>query len=108
MANQKQPNVTPDQEAQIGAALENLSVPDLESARRELDAYIAHRKAAAAPKGAQQAPFNFKNFLANFLKVVQVVWPVIGPLIGAAPGGTAPAAQATTKPPAAPKPPSRT
>jgi hypothetical protein len=65
--------------------LDKMSDEDIEAAADELHAFVAHRRAAAKP-GAQQAPFNAANFFKNFLKIVQAVYPVIAPLIGAQQG----------------------
>lgn len=74
-------------EAKLAEALDTLTTTEIRNAADALNAYASHRE-AFVPPGVQQAPFNWQKFVENVGKVfgaVQKIWPIVAPLIGAAP-----------------------
>lgn len=71
----------------IMSLLDKMSDEQIEAAADELHAFVAHRR-STGQSGAQRAPMpakDAKGFFKNFLKVVQAILPVIGPLVGLSP-----------------------
>ncbi len=67
-----------------GDPLAGLSLEEINAMQADMnaffDAYRTHLTSPAKP-GTQKAPFNFHNFLANFINIYNVVAPIIGTFV---------------------------